>query len=447
MLLLLCVFVNADLLRQAKDHLQQSRPELALNAMNQYVKENPKNAVGYRFRAKIKEFMQKYSDAINDYTESITIKKDLLVVEARGWAELRIGLFLDAKADAKTSKSMNLDMNVTKAEHLYQMGQAELDNNRAKQALLTTERLLKITTHWSEARKLRGRVHLAMGNFHSAYIELSNYMIISKENLYAALAHVQFFGLNNQKKASELIVECLMKNEDDKECRTLKSEMFREKNKLSKVSSNQDIELKLREMENLNAKRNSILFLKNTYNGIRLMLYKKGCDNSVLKMCKQALKLEKTDNLLSRVVDLMIDLEMYDKALQKIQKLENELNKEFKDLKQRVYNARKSASKVNYYKILGVSRQATKKQIQLAHRKLALKFHPDRYKGDLDKETVTKKMALINKAKEYLLDDKKRKMIDLGQDPDNPAPPDMNFDGFPFEFFGNTKFKGFRFHY
>ena len=58
----------------------------------------------------------------------------------------------------------------------------------------------------------------------------------------------------------------------------------------------------------------------------------------------------------------------------------------------------------NYYKILGVSREADKKTIKKAYRKLALKYHPDKNKA-ADAED---KFKSISEAYEVLTDDKKR---------------------------------------
>ncbi|MFT5301389.1 MAG: molecular chaperone DnaJ [Mariniblastus sp.] len=63
------------------------------------------------------------------------------------------------------------------------------------------------------------------------------------------------------------------------------------------------------------------------------------------------------------------------------------------------------------YKILGVSKDATEKEIQRAYRKLALKFHPDRNQDDADAADKFKKAS---EAYEILKDSKKRKAYDSG---------------------------------
>ncbi|CAN9508251.1 unnamed protein product [Ophioblennius macclurei] len=65
-------------------------------------------------------------------------------------------------------------------------------------------------------------------------------------------------------------------------------------------------------------------------------------------------------------------------------------------------------AKRDYYEILGVSRDATERQIKKAFHKLALKYHPDRNKAP-DAEAKFREMA---EAYETLSDDKRRKEYD-----------------------------------
>ncbi len=68
----------------------------------------------------------------------------------------------------------------------------------------------------------------------------------------------------------------------------------------------------------------------------------------------------------------------------------------------------------DYYSILGVSKTATPEEIKKAFRTLAMKYHPDKTKGD---RAAEEKFKDINEANEVLSDPEKRKKYDrFGED-------------------------------
>lgn len=82
----------------------------------------------------------------------------------------------------------------------------------------------------------------------------------------------------------------------------------------------------------------------------------------------------------------------------------------------------------DYYRILGVSRNATQDEIKSAFRKLALKYHPDRNPGDKDAEAKFKE---INEAYEVLSNPEKRKLYDTyGEDGLREGFSSGGFEGF-----------------
>ncbi|MCX7779122.1 MAG: molecular chaperone DnaJ [Patescibacteria group bacterium] len=66
----------------------------------------------------------------------------------------------------------------------------------------------------------------------------------------------------------------------------------------------------------------------------------------------------------------------------------------------------------DYYKILGVSRDASPEEIKRAYRELVQKYHPDKYYGKPEYKEMNEKFKQINEAYQVLSDPEKRRMYD-----------------------------------
>ncbi|MCU0285738.1 MAG: J domain-containing protein [Acidobacteria bacterium] len=86
----------------------------------------------------------------------------------------------------------------------------------------------------------------------------------------------------------------------------------------------------------------------------------------------------------------------------------------------------------DYYKLLGVDKKATKEELKKAFRKLAMKYHPDKNKGDKQAEEKFKK---INEAYAVLSNEEKRKQYDS-----------FGAEGFQKRYTRDDIFRGFDFN-
>lgn len=82
----------------------------------------------------------------------------------------------------------------------------------------------------------------------------------------------------------------------------------------------------------------------------------------------------------------------------------------------------------DHYKVLGVEKTATLKQIKKAYKQLALKYHPDKVRDKSKKKSSEEKFFKINQAYETLSDPDKRKLYDM-QKTGNPNPFTSGFGG------------------
>ncbi|EFA85645.1 DNAJ heat shock N-terminal domain-containing protein [Heterostelium album PN500] len=137
---------------------------------------------------------------------------------------------------------------------------------------------------------------------------------------------------------------------------------------------------------------------------------------------------------ISRRAQCYMKEEMYEDAVrdyEKAKSLDPENADIHNNLKQAKIDLKKSLKK-DYYKILGVSKEANESEIKKAYRKLALQYHPDK-NSTLPEEDKLKAERLfkdVGEAYSVLSDPKKKQRYDLGQD-ENGMPFDSEgFSGF-----------------
>jgi curved DNA-binding protein len=89
-------------------------------------------------------------------------------------------------------------------------------------------------------------------------------------------------------------------------------------------------------------------------------------------------------------------------------------------------------AEIDYYQILGVSRDATADEVKKAYRKLAMKYHPDKAKGD--KKQAEEKFKQVSEAYAVLSNPEKKKEYD-----------EYGSQGFRSKYSQEDIFKGFDF--
>lgn len=120
------------------------------------------------------------------------------------------------------------------------------------------------------------------------------------------------------------------------------------------------------------------------------------------------------------------DMENFEESVKDYEAaLKMEKTAEIRNLLKEAKTALKRSKRKDYYKILGIDRNATDDEIKKAYRKRALVHHPDRHANvsDEEKREQEKKFKEVGEAYAILSDPQKKNRFDNGQDLD-----DVEFD-------------------
>ena len=139
-----------------------------------------------------------------------------------------------------------------------------------------------------------------------------------------------------------------------------------------------------------------------------------------------------------------IDEERFEDAVQTLNKAKEHhaSSEDVQTLLQKAQVLLKRSKKKDYYKVLGISRDADERTVKRAYRQLTKQHHPDKATSQgVTKEAAEKKMAAINEAYEVLSDPDLRARFDSGDDPNDPESHGGHpFQGNPFGHGGGQHF-------
>ncbi|BGP47093.1 hypothetical protein JCM10450v2_002945 [Rhodotorula kratochvilovae] len=143
--------------------------------------------------------------------------------------------------------------------------------------------------------------------------------------------------------------------------------------------------------------------------------------------CRDALALDPEDTwgLVGQADELMKE-ENWEEAVRVLSAAFEATGRSDRAVHERLQKAQrllKQSKSKDYYKILGVSRDADDKTIKRAYRKATLKAHPDKEGGSEEK------MAALNEAYEVISNPELRARFDAGEDPNDPHSGHGGFPG------------------
>ena len=177
---------------------------------------------------------------------------------------------------------------------------------------------------------------------------------------------------------------------------------------------------------------NSILISTINNLKIKLIRLQKTPEEAVTELTKMIEKNPNNVELMLERGEINLELEDYDAALFDFQNAQRHRPNErrARDGINRANEIKKKKTYVDHYKVLGLEKGASSTEIKNSYKKLVRQWHPDRYGDPTKKKEAESMMKKINQAYDILGDDQKKRLYDMGRDPDDPMADRQNFDGF-----------------
>ncbi|EMD68484.1 hypothetical protein GGP41_003301 [Bipolaris sorokiniana] len=315
-----------------------------------------------------------------------------------------------------------------------------------------------------DIRKTRARCRFEKGEVVEGISDLQHLLQINTGDIEPHLqsSAMAFYSLGETDKGIKHIAQCLQSDPDSKECMKLrrreknlekdikKVRKFFEKRQYATASKllidrgESDPGLLKEVKQDFKDYTEKGYIYTNSPQGLYQNLVEMTCEayvemNNLKKgtpYCKEALQLNPNSlHGLIHKAQGQLDADDFEDCIRTLElAAEHHQHQKIDELLQKARTLLKRSKEKDYYKVLGVTRDADEREIKKAYRKLSKMYHPDKAaSNNMTPEDAQKKMSDVNEAYEVLSDPELKARFDRGDDPNSNEQQHGNpFQGSPF---------------
>uniref|UniRef100_A0A8D0GXV4 DnaJ homolog subfamily C member 3 n=1 Tax=Sphenodon punctatus TaxID=8508 RepID=A0A8D0GXV4_SPHPU len=432
--------INAEVdkqLEMGKKLLAAGQLADALSHFHTAIEGDPDNYLAYYRRATVYLAMGKSKAAIRDLSKVVELKQDFTSARLqRGHLLLKQGKFDEAEDDFKKVLQSNPSDNEEKEARTQLMKSDEMQRIHSQalsayqqenyaEAITLFDEILTVFVWDAELRELRADCYIKEGEPGKAINDLKAATKLKNDNTDAFYKiSTIYYQLGDHELSLSEVRECLKLDQDHKMCFS----HYKQVKKLNKqIESAEELVREGRYTDAISKYKSVMktepevpIYTTQAKERICHCFSKDKQSAEAIKVCTEVLQMEPSSvNALKDRAEAYLLEDRYEEAIQDYETAQthSENDQQIREGLERAQRMLKQSQKKDYYKILGVKRNARKQEIIKAYRKLASQWHPDNFQDEEEKKTAEKKFIDIAAAKEVLIDPEMRRKFDAGEDP------------------------------
>mmetsp|Transcript_32271 Transcript_32271/g.51472 ORF Transcript_32271/g.51472 Transcript_32271/m.51472 type:complete len:518 (-) Transcript_32271:5400-6953(-) len=395
-------------LKRYKAYSKFGNTKNALEDLNKIIEMKPDHISAFAFRGKTLLDVGRCPEAAQDFEKVLAIKPK--------------------HGDAKKllPRAMECGKQIQACEKLMEQKQFELAEEKLSE-------LIEVTGKAPYIKFLRAKARYHTAKYFEAIADLGDVLKKQPDNQEALLFRgMSYYRVADHEMAIRHFREGLSMDPEHKETKTF----YKMLQKMLKLNKKGDTALKTHNHQALldalgyfkaaiEVDPSHTEYVKTLYSKICKIYAKMKKVDEASKACEEAIRIDEgmlepyitLAELKLKIAEETPDFEEAIRAWQRAHEVDGE-NQAVREGLHKAEVGLKQSKQKNYYKILGVPRDADNAIIKRKYRKLAKEFHPDRHtdKGEEEKAEMESKFQLIAEAYEVLSDDEMRGKYDRGEE-------------------------------